>query len=132
MQKVHKLLEDLLKEVKVRSITITGHSLGGALATVCAYDIGEWLAEAKKAGVIKPKDGMWPKANAVTWASPRVGVRPTTCLQLLSIALQWQHKGSGSSEVPDSIGANWANICSHCRTICSAAEWRPMVCRCCA
>jgi len=69
-QKVRELLEGLTANMKVRSITVTGHSLGGALTTLCACDIGEWLRD--NCAVLGPNP---PLCNAVTWASPRVGVR---------------------------------------------------------
>ena len=73
MQKVRDLLEKLTAKMKVRSITVTGHSLGGALTTLCACDIGEWLQDNRAQLGPNP-----PLCNAVTWASPRVGVRNFT------------------------------------------------------
>lgn len=47
------------------SVTVTGHSLGGALATICAYDL------AKK--INREYPGSRVPVTAFTFASPRVG-----------------------------------------------------------
>lgn len=45
---------------KVRSIHVTGHSLGGALASLCGYDLGQTIAEA-----VASEDGNFPTPTKV-------------------------------------------------------------------
>ena len=49
---VYSALVEALKEHKsrVKSITVTGHSLGGALASLCGFDLSLALAEAAPGG----------------------------------------------------------------------------------
>ncbi|XP_002966078.2 phospholipase A1-II 6 [Selaginella moellendorffii] len=65
MEAVCKLI-DLYKDDEL-SITVTGHSLGAAIATVCAYDI----ANEKKNR--NPLSGATIPVTAFPFASPRVG-----------------------------------------------------------
>jgi len=89
-------------KIHVRSITITGHSLGGALASLCGFDLATAVADAVKAGDKRldtsggvkgaycktheqrkgfhnaiqqlVKEGQEvPKVAVVSWAAPRVG-----------------------------------------------------------
>ncbi|MES1910684.1 MAG: hypothetical protein MHM6MM_003231 [Cercozoa sp. M6MM] len=60
-KQVRKLVELALKRFEAKRVTFTGHSLGGALATLAAVDIGQDL---KTRGV---------SVDLVTFGSPRVG-----------------------------------------------------------
>lgn len=42
-------MQELKDKTNVR-ITTTGHSLGGSLATMCAYDLGQVALEASQSG----------------------------------------------------------------------------------
>ncbi|GAB4819968.1 hypothetical protein N2152v2_007014 [Parachlorella kessleri] len=87
---VGKALEAILREYKteIGSVTVTGHSLGGALATLAAYDVALRLRPGNRAkgippGAIRAKlanDEVAPveirdniHVSAITFASPRVG-----------------------------------------------------------
>ena len=64
---------------EVGSITATGHSLGGALASMCAFDIA-W------SGINKDGDQQWGDyipVTAFTFEAPRVG-RSLICPETLS------------------------------------------------
>jgi hypothetical protein len=53
-----------LEPLKVSSLTVCGHSLGAALATMLAYDVR----------IVKDGTGInWPEVKAFTFGSPRVG-----------------------------------------------------------
>ena len=68
---VHVAVQKLLaaNPGKVGSITTTGHSLGGALASMCAFDIA-W------SGINRDGDEQWGHyipVTAFTFEAPRVG-----------------------------------------------------------
>jgi predicted lipase len=65
---------DLLRDYNVTTITTTGHSLGGGLSTLCAYDVGCWLQKQWKDGQspFKVTKAM-PKVTCISFAAPRVG-----------------------------------------------------------
>lgn len=54
---------------KVESITVTGHSLGGALASICAFDLA--YSEINQVGA-KP-DGALIPVTAITFCGAAVG-----------------------------------------------------------
>ena len=69
---VHVAVQKLLaaNRGEVGSITTTGHSLGGALASMCAFDIA-W------SGINKDGDQQWGDyipVTALTFEAPRVGM----------------------------------------------------------
>jgi len=68
----------LMKNNNIKTITTTGHSLGGGLATICAYDVALWLKEGWSEGFKDPTFSTWetqeePKVRMVTFAAPRAG-----------------------------------------------------------
>ncbi|KAG2439754.1 hypothetical protein HYH02_010631 [Chlamydomonas schloesseri] len=74
---VHNWIAELCRRHNVTTITTTGHSLGGALSTVSAFDIGEevdrlWAPgnEAERAGW---RTAAKPTVTAFAFAPPRVG-----------------------------------------------------------
>ena len=69
---VHVAVQKLLaaNAGEVGSITTTGHSLGGALASMCAFDLA-W------SGINKDGDQQWGDyipVTAFTFEAPRVGM----------------------------------------------------------
>lgn len=68
---VQEALSKLLTQYKeeIGSITVTGHSLGGALASLCAFDIAS--ARINRVGD-KPGGALIP-VTAFTFEAPRVG-----------------------------------------------------------
>ena len=74
-------LESLLRThgIVIGSITVTGHSLGGALASIAAYDVGLRLSSTAPGSIrdklakegVKIRDNI--HVSAITFASPRVG-----------------------------------------------------------
>lgn len=79
MQVVQEWLKLLMKDYNIKSITATGHSLGGGLATLCAYDVALFLEEEWKKGFGDPDfSSTWktqekPTVRMVTFAAPRAG-----------------------------------------------------------
>jgi len=74
---IHAWLHHLMREHNVKSITATGHSLGGGLATLCAYDVAEFLGNVSELKGPAANNG-WkttapPEVRMVTFAAPRVG-----------------------------------------------------------
>jgi hypothetical protein len=69
-ERVHAvILEELLRNPG--ELIITGHSLGGALATICAYDMAVWLTPAVNAQL--PEDASKvPPVIVYSFGSPRV------------------------------------------------------------
>lgn len=69
MQVVHKRLDTLLKDQKhkIRSVTTTGHSLGGALAIISAADVAQYLRSQ-----VDPKSTP-PPVTAFPFAPPQPG-----------------------------------------------------------
>ncbi len=68
---VHVAVRKLLAKYgdSVGSITVTGHSLGGALATLCAFDLSA-------SGINRQgdcKEGALVPVTCVTFNAPRVG-----------------------------------------------------------
>jgi hypothetical protein len=74
VQMIHAWLPQLLKEHNVTTITSTGHSLGGGLATLSAFDVGQHLEQNwerwDKAGWQTQKR---PQVRLVAFAAPRLG-----------------------------------------------------------
>lgn len=68
---MHVALSKLLTQhgEEIGTITTTGHSLGGALASLCAFDIAS--SRLNQVGD-KPGGALIP-VTAVTFAAPRVG-----------------------------------------------------------
>jgi len=70
---IDKMYETVLRpEQRIRSITTVGHSLGGALATLSAYDIARYVR-----GKPDPREGHRsdspPQVSCFAFAPPRVG-----------------------------------------------------------
>jgi len=70
----------LMKHNNITTITTTGHSLGGGLATICAYDVALWLdgPGGWKDGFGDPTFSKWetlnkPVVRMVAFAAPRAG-----------------------------------------------------------
>ncbi len=61
---LHKRLDELLTKNKIDHIIFTGHSLGGAVATIAAADCSHWLDNRSKKHV---------NISLITFGSPRVG-----------------------------------------------------------
>lgn len=103
VQVVHAWLPQLLKEHKVSTITTTGHSLGGGLATLCALDVAQHLdqnwARWDKTGW---KTKQRPQVRLVTYASPRLGNATfvDTFHKLGIAALRIENKGDLVPDVP--------------------------------
>jgi hypothetical protein len=55
-------------KLHVRSITVTGHSLGGALASLCGFDLATAVAEAVKADG-KPLDTSGGVVSVFLWVT---------------------------------------------------------------
>ncbi|KAG2498917.1 hypothetical protein HYH03_003107 [Edaphochlamys debaryana] len=76
---VTQWLKKLQQEYNITTVTTTGHSLGGALSTLSAYDIGLQLkdmwadTEEAKAARKGWKTKAKPTVTAITFAAPRVG-----------------------------------------------------------
>nr|BBA93755.1 galactolipase [Parachlorella kessleri]BBC20823.1 galactolipase [Parachlorella kessleri] len=78
---VRRALEAILRKhgTSIGSVTVTGHSLGGALASVAAYDVGLRLKSTEPGSIrdkltnegVKIRDKI--HVSAITFASPRVG-----------------------------------------------------------
>jgi len=70
-EKCRKVVGKLIKEGKIDTITIVGHSLGSALAFVAAIDMGEFVNSPEL------KQYNWKgKINAICYACPKVGTAP--------------------------------------------------------
>ena len=77
MQVVHHWMRKLMSTHNVTTITTTGHSLGGALSTLSAFDIAEELERLWAHGNSQVREG-WvtkakPKVTSISFAAPRVG-----------------------------------------------------------
>lgn len=74
LQSVHAWLSELMNVYNVTTITTTGHSLGGGLATLCAYDVGCWVEKqwADNKDPFKTTRNP-PKVTCISFAAPRVG-----------------------------------------------------------
>jgi surfactin synthase thioesterase subunit len=74
VQMVHAWLPQLLKEHNVATVTATGHSLGGGLACLSAFDIAQHLeqnwAKWDKTGW---KTQQKPQVRMVTFAPRHIG-----------------------------------------------------------
>jgi len=67
-----------MKDYNIKTITATGHSLGGGLATLCAYDVALFLDQQWEKGFGDPNFSKWetqekPTVRMVTFAAPRAG-----------------------------------------------------------
>ena len=98
---VHVAVQKLLaaNAGEVGSITTTGHSLGGALASMCAFDIA-W------SGINKDGDQQWGDyipVTAFTFEAPRVGMSSVRSMTF----------SRANTTVPRSLSlrANQAHMC---------------------
>lgn len=64
--RLFKVIDNIINGSSEWTICLTGHSLGGSLATLCAYE----LMTQKYSSL---KDGDRPKIKVYTYGSPRVG-----------------------------------------------------------
>ncbi len=98
---VHVAVQKLLaaNAGEVGSITTTGHSLGGAVASMCAFDIA-W------SGINKDGDQQWGDyipVTAFTFEAPRVG-RSSVCTVIFSsndVPVTWSMPASGQTRLAD-------------------------------
>ncbi|KAG2491530.1 hypothetical protein HYH03_010103 [Edaphochlamys debaryana] len=75
---VRQWLKKLQKKYNITTVTTTGHSLGAALSTVSAYDIGRQLEDMWTDSSMEEERKSWktkskPKVTAIAFAPPRVG-----------------------------------------------------------
>ncbi|KAG2498919.1 hypothetical protein HYH03_003109 [Edaphochlamys debaryana] len=75
---VTQWLKKLQQEYNITTVTTTGHSLGGALSTLSAYDIGLQLKDMWADPKLESERKGWktkamPKVSAIAFAPPRVG-----------------------------------------------------------
>ena len=66
---------------EVGSITVTGHSLGGALASICAFDLA--YSEINQVGA-RP-DGALIPVTAITFCGAAVGAQRLAFMHLISL-----------------------------------------------
>jgi hypothetical protein len=126
-QIVHAWLPQLLKHHNVATITATGHSLGGVLATLCAFDVAQHLEQNwDKWDKADWKTAKRPQVRLVTFGSPRLGNATfvETFHNLGIAALRIENKGDIVPQVP--------GVCPHdLRGLDAATYYRLAVSCCC-
>jgi predicted lipase len=121
-----------MNEHNVTTITTTGHSLGGGLSTLCAFDVGGWLGVQwgdSLEGPFKVTKAK-PKVTCISFAAPRVG-NATFGEQYRELgvkALRVVNKGDVVPEIPGEArpGANWSYQGLELVTLVPwVSTWRP-------
>ncbi|GAB0490403.1 hypothetical protein MMPV_001640 [Pyropia vietnamensis] len=98
-----ELLDDVrrcLTEVPNRRVMVTGHSLGGALATLCAFDCRVQLGMSEL------------DVTVITFGSPRVGNRAFTrrFLAAVPVCFRIMNHSDGVTNVPSSFFSNFEHV----------------------
>lgn len=98
-----ELLDDVrrcLTEVPNRRVMVTGHSLGGALATLCAFDCRVQLGLSEL------------DVTVITFGSPRVGNRAFTrrFLAAVPVCFRIMNHSDGVTNVPSSFFSNFEHV----------------------
>eukprot|EP00245_Coleochaete_scutata_P012171 TRINITY_DN468_c0_g1_i1.p1 TRINITY_DN468_c0_g1~~TRINITY_DN468_c0_g1_i1.p1 ORF type:complete len:561 (-),score=122.62 TRINITY_DN468_c0_g1_i1:269-1951(-) len=95
---VHKSIAELASKYKVRNIVSVGHSLGAALATICALDLGQFVVEDPVGKKCFPDAASRPSVSAFVFASPRVGNQ-----EFRDLFNQYNVKVFRTTDVPDIV-----------------------------